>query len=358
MIHARLYEFMLPLKKPLTTGVDTRSRSGFLIALSDDQGRTGWGEASPLPGLSVDNLERVQLEWANIKPQFEELEIPSHLDLEYLKFLGEKLTSPALRFGVEVAWLRLMSARGDQAWPLLLNPDATEVVECNALISGSAETWPAQLARILDQGFCKVKIKMGRGTLSEELNAFTALAESAASQVEWRIDANRAWTLSETCTVLTACQGIPLEYFEEPLINPKDWPEALKLPNAKLALDEQLQSLRPNQLGGYSDASAIILKPTFLGGIAKCWEWAAAAQQHGMACTLSSCFESGCGLLAIAELHSALPGVQLAVGLDTHQWLGGDTLSSPFSVHRGVVEWPRGANGGPVIDIDRLKEVA
>jgi len=100
-----------------------------------------------------------------------------------------------------------------------------------------------------------------------------------------------------------------------------------------------------------------VLKPTLIGGVVNCWEWAAAAEKLGIACTLSSCFESGCGLRSIAELHSALPGVQLAVGLDTLKWMSGDTSRPPFVVRKGGVEWARNANGGPAIDVDDMKEI-
>ena len=357
VITAKLFEFSLPLKKPLTTGVDDRSRTGFLISLSDETGRTGWGEASPLPGLSLDTPDMIRLEWSGMKPIIEDLKIPNTLEYDFLKDLGEQMISPAFRFGMEMALARLISSRGNKAWPLYMVPHAYEVVECNGMISGAPDTWLSQLARIVDQGIRKVKIKMGKGKITEELEAFKKLAGRAPTSVEWRIDANRAWSLEETRLVLMACRDIPLEYVEEPFNSPEAWPIALKLPNAKFALDEQLQSISPETLGDYKNAAAIVLKPTLIGGIIRCWEWAAAAEELGIACTLSSCFESGCGLRSIAELHSVLPGVQLAVGVDTLQWLGGDTSRPPFVVRKGGVEWARNSNGGPAIDIDDLQEI-
>lgn len=357
MIHPRLFEFRLPLVKPLTIGEDVWTRNGFLIALTDDMGNMGWGEASPLPGLSVESSEDLKVNWASLHSWFGNLPVPTRLNWDLLESLESAVRLPSLRFGVETALCRLFSVRERTPWPKALNSHAGMSVQCNGLIAGDSDSWPSQLNRILQQCYRHVKIKMGRENLDQELKAFSSLVRTSHGNLMWRIDANRAWSLSETEMVVSACKDISLEYIEEPLKNAEDWPHALELPHAKLALDEQLQNIMPDQLSDYRGASAVILKPTWLGGMVRSRAWALAAQRNGMACTLSSCFESGCGLLAIAELHSALPGFQLAAGLDTVQWLQEDTLQAPFSVLDGVVDWSSRACGGLSINFHNLTEV-
>lgn len=50
---AALYSYVLPLREALVTGRGTLTRRrGLLVCLRDRHGRTGWGEAAPLPGWS------------------------------------------------------------------------------------------------------------------------------------------------------------------------------------------------------------------------------------------------------------------------------------------------------------------
>ena len=55
----RLIPFTLPLRRPMITAATTTlERTGILVAVEAD-GITGWGEATPLPGWSPDDLATV-----------------------------------------------------------------------------------------------------------------------------------------------------------------------------------------------------------------------------------------------------------------------------------------------------------
>ena len=55
----RLYRYRLPLVRSLTTGAEDGVRQGLVLALTDPEGFTGYGEAAPLPGLHTQTLSEV-----------------------------------------------------------------------------------------------------------------------------------------------------------------------------------------------------------------------------------------------------------------------------------------------------------
>lgn len=345
-----IFRFDLPLIQEMTSGSSRSLRQGFLLCLRDAEGRTGWGEASPLPGYSPDSSADVQQAVGDLHG----MKLPDLPDFHALSCF-ESVRPPSLRFALEVALLRLWSIRADRAWPLLFRSDAISSVPCAGLMSGAPVGWPKARDALSEKGFSTVKVKVGRVELDEELNMILRLADSAP-RMRWRLDANRGWTLEEARKVLDACAGLPIEFVEEPLADSRDYPELLSTSPLGLALDESLFSMNPHHLDLFPGLCAVVLKPTCLGGIVRSLDWAAAAHARGMQVILSACFESGCGIQALAELYALLPGPAVAAGLDTVSHLGADVVSPPVCIRQGRVEWDRQANGGPEVNQSMIME--
>jgi O-succinylbenzoate synthase len=55
-----IYRYSLPLVRALKfKDIEIASREGFLVCLTGDNCRTGWGEAAPLPAFSNESLPQV-----------------------------------------------------------------------------------------------------------------------------------------------------------------------------------------------------------------------------------------------------------------------------------------------------------
>ena len=72
----------------------------------------------------------------------------------------------------------------------------------------------------------------------------------------------------------------------------------------------------------------------------------------GMKPVISSSFESGLGLLALAELAACVSGRDTAAGLDTWRWLESDVLDGPFPVSGGRVDL---SGTVPSVHVDALE---
>ena len=88
----------------------------------------------------------------------------------------------------------------------------------------------------------------------------------------------------------------------------------------RLALDESLIELGRDELERALESSqlaALVLKPTLLGGFARCFELATAARRHGVAPVISHTLEGPIGFAACVELARAI-GADVPVGLAPH----------------------------------------
>jgi L-alanine-DL-glutamate epimerase-like enolase superfamily enzyme len=212
------------------------------------------------------------------------------------------------RFGLETALLDHEARRAGVALPVLLGAKTAASVRLSCLIGAASDTGLLeQAARAVRDGYGCLKVKLGApGKQREELTGIAALREAVGSDVKLRLDANGAWSATEIAQAWPMLRGFEIDFFEEP----GDVPEALRgvLP---LALDESLQGVRPDQLEALVSqraARALVLKPTALGGIARCLGLAERGRSLGCRISVSHCFEGPVGFRAVAALALALPG--------------------------------------------------
>jgi L-alanine-DL-glutamate epimerase-like enolase superfamily enzyme len=173
---------------------------------------------------------------------------------------------------------------------------------------------PEGARRAFAAGIRCLKIKLGP---TDDLARVFAIAEAAPGAV-LRIDANRSWPRAEVAPRLAALADLPIDYVEEPC------PGAhllLSEPLAtRLALDESLASLGPEELGAALAShalAAVVLKPTLLGGLSAALRLAELARRSGVAAIVSHGLEGPVGTAACVELALALGGTH-AAGLAAH----------------------------------------
>jgi O-succinylbenzoate synthase len=141
---------------------------------------------------------------------------------------------------------------------------------------------------------------------------------AAVPNVRLRVDANRSWPRAEVMRWLDRLALLPIDFVEEPCIDAHEL-LAHHLP-CRIALDESLVELDPAELARAvmsPELAALVLKPTLLGGFARCIELAALAHRHGVAPIVSHCLEGPIGFAACIELARTI-GADVPVGLAPH----------------------------------------
>jgi len=353
----RIFRYRLPLVEPLPlAGAVIHEREGLLVRLESDSGAWGWGDAAPLPGFSREGIDEAvaeavawagRLRGARFEPRGDGL--PSWPEWE------SAAVSPSVRFGLETGLWSLARRMEDGAQAELACFEGS--VPVNGLLAGSRDQVLTDAGRLRDGGCRAVKLKVGSRPVAEDVELTRAVREVLGDGVGLRLDANRMWSLEQAVAFGREMGGAGVEYLEEPLREPARLRELFDATGIPVALDESLLELRPEDLEGRPEVGAVVLKPTLLGGLARAREWAARASALNIRPVVSSCFESGVGLLALAEFAWDSTGDSVPAGLDTYRWLGADVVEPRLPFRPDAIEWSDATARTHRIDASRLTEI-
>jgi o-succinylbenzoate synthase len=305
------------------------SREGLLLRLTTDSGKSGLGEASPLPGYSRDTLESCERALQSLDFGAAPLSAGGEALLDWVAMQAPLGDSPAARFAVEMATLALIDTASEStslpgtALPGQRAPSPSAALLANSSRMACLSSAEAAFAR----GLRTFKLKLGRPSAwEEELAQLSALRLRFGSTVAVRLDANGAFAPLELEARLQELGAFGPEFLEEPCglaalaAHTEGGERALPV---KLALDESLQALVPQALPPWLEAfsergglRALVLKPMALGGIRSCQAWAKVARRWGVGCVVSHLFGGPLALAWERRLSIGLGDPELADGLD------------------------------------------
>lgn len=304
-----------------------RARTGLCLTVRAEDGRIGFGEASPLPGYSPDTLAGCQrvladMAWAGVT-------VRSVADIENICLaMGARLAPPAARFAAETALLHLLGqVQGRSIADLLAEYMDLPVharAELCALVSDPFAR-PLDGPDALDdigaawaRGLRCVKIKIGRpGRFADELAFVRAVRGRYPHGLAIRLDVNRAWTQAQAEARLRLLAEVGPEYVEEPCVS---WPQLGQSP-VPLAADESLSDADADTLDDFLATgmlAAVILKPMVLGGLVPSVRLARRARAAGVVAVPSHLFDGPIAMNAYTALASLTGGT---CGLDRHAGL-------------------------------------
>lgn len=328
-----LYRYELPLAESIALkGMSLHHREGVLFRVLGD-GVEGWGEASPLPGFSRESVEEAARQLSELAALMWGREVSAEGILPgggLAAELDELDPAPSVRFALELAICNLGAARRKEPLPELLAPRPAAAVAVNGLLPGTTENVLAEARQMRDAGYEAVKLKVGGGTVGEDLDLARAASEEIGGGIAFRLDANRAWSFEEASEFADGVAGIPLEYVEEPLSDPAGLPKLAADYGLPVALDESLVGMQPGELASHRYVRAVVLKPTLLGGISRTLRLTEEARNLGIVPVVSSAYETGVGTLALVALAAATGGAP--AGLDTYRRLDADVLRPPLEL--------------------------
>ncbi len=283
-----------------------QERTAVILAVRDETGATGLGEAAPLPGMSIDNVDDAVRAFEDLAARVPlTLDVPAHATA-----LADRVTpAPAARFAIETALLSALAQRTRSSIAGLLRPMPQAELRNAVVVDDEDE---AAVAVALGAKILKIK-----ASSPADLDRVRRIARIAPN-ARLRVDANRGWPRDDVRTLLASLTHLPIDFVEEPCI---DSHELLAEPLlVRIALDESLIELAPDDVARALESphlAALVLKPTLLGGFARCLELAAAAHAHGVAPIVTHTLEGRIGTAACRELARAI-GSDVPVGLATH----------------------------------------
>ena len=354
---AEIFRYRLPLVQAfVVAGNQVVERSGFAICLRGEDGKSGWGDIAPLPGFSQESHEDARENAEELLPKWAGVELPASLDaLEPIENLLQG-AFPSVRFAFESACLHLMAAAAGLPLSKLLASGAASTISINALLAGSPHELAIQAVYARDSGYRTAKIKVGRGTVDEDVARVKKVWEVTGPSVAIRLDANRAWSLDQCRQFAGQLDGLPVEYVEEPLARPVDLASFHAVTGLPLGLDETVDDTPVSVWESYAGVAALVLKPTLLG-LFRTLRLGRRAAERGIKPVISASFESGVGLATLVQLAAALCGPDTAAGLDTYRWLHADVLATRLPFEGGTVAVEQGPGFAWSLDTSKLSPV-
>ncbi len=273
-----------------------------------------WGDAAPLPGWSRETLDEVR---------------------DCLT-RGEDLVPASLRFALEML---------EENWTPLRHE-----VPLNALLDGAENEILAGALRAYREGCRCLKIKTSGVDFARLPDLLNEVSQVTGNICKLRLDPNRSWSFEESLRLADKLSHFPIEYIEEPLADSSRLPELISRSACPIALDETLREISPGELARFQGAAALVLKPTLMGGFARCREFADEGVRLGMNSVVSAAYESGVGIHALGRFAASLPSISSA-GLDTYSRLESDVLVSRLDLSGYIF---RADQPLPVIDESRI----
>jgi O-succinylbenzoate synthase len=351
-----IYEYRLPLVAPLHLGKNVlTNRAGLIIKIGRDDRKAGYGDIAPLPGFnpeSINEAREAAIRWADYALGL----MKSNEDLDDEEVLRSLTATPSVLFGAECAALSLAYAAGATFTDGLFSK-TRRYVSINGYINSPIESALKKAQFLRDNDYAAAKIKVGRQSIKEDAKMVHEVLNIMSDNVELRLDANRAWSYDDAIAFARAVGDVRIAYIEEPLADFARLEQFTKESGMPVALDESIaQGLyQEDFLQDKTWARAVVLKPTLLGGTRTAEDWAAEAIECGIKPVVSSCFESGVGLIALAHLAATITEEDIPAGLDTYDWLAEDILERRFQAHNGRLDLDELDECAATIRLDRME---
>ncbi|MCU4165041.1 o-succinylbenzoate synthase [Carboxylicivirga caseinilyticus] len=301
-------------------------KPSWYLRLRDDNGKTGIGEISVIPGLSPDEESHLD----EMLP-----ELCSNINTIIPEFHTKYKSLPALRFGIEMA---LQSLQAKSTFELFESSFTicSDSIKINGLIwMGDIPNMNRQIESKLEQGFSCLKMKIGALNFEDELKVLQGIRQRFSKDVlEIRVDANGSFQMEDTMNKLDQLAALHLHSIEQP-IKAGQWEKMSEICSKTplpIALDEELigvhDSEERNKMLSLIKPQYIILKPSLTGGFASSTEWIKLAEERRVGWWVTSALEGNIGLNAIAQWVYTLNN-KMPQGLGTGQVFG-NNIESPL----------------------------
>jgi o-succinylbenzoate synthase len=351
----------IPLKHPLNMAVATvTKRDSIIVRIQTNDGLIGLGEAVIAPYFTGETQmgakAAVDQLLAHVLIGMDVFNVHAILGQLDRMLYG----NPSIKSALDVALHDLLAQAMQVPLYKLLGGKVRDRVNSTWAISAADPDRAADEAlEGIEQGFHAIKIKVGVGPLSVDIERVRRVRRVSGEEVHLRADANQAWSPKTAIQFLKAVEDCHLQFIEQPVRRDDVQGMALvaQTVNTPVAPDEGLfdgeDALRYIHFGA---ADGAVMKLMKAGGLAGCRKLAAVIQAANLGLHLGG-MPGETSISAAAEVHLAvsLPDLSWGAGIYPHtsQY---DVVSDPMQVVNGAYFPPEKPGLGVELDESALAQ--
>jgi L-alanine-DL-glutamate epimerase-like enolase superfamily enzyme len=323
-----------------------------IVAISDGDGLTGWGEMAPLGNFySPAFAAGARAGIAEIAPHLlgSDPRALGRIDrLMDTVFKGH----PYVKSALDMACSDLAARAANVPLVTLLGGQDSETAELYKVVThGTVESMSAHAVRIVSEGFKRLQVKVG-GNVHEDIERVTAVAASVPKGTVIFCDANAGWTPFQARQFVDATRGIDYT-FEQPCTTIDECLSVRRSLGKPMVLDESVASLDDViEIHRKGAADGLTLKISRLGGVTKTARIRDVAVDLGFMITVEDTGGAEVDTAAMAHLSLSTPQERRLHAIAFHEWVTVRTASNVPP----VVGSRMGIPDGPGLGIDVLPE--
>ena len=359
----QLYPLEVPMLHPIKMAGETLTHAQtLLVCITDERGRTGWGEASSAPLMTGETLGSIlaSTEYLASKMLGARIERPADIAALMSRILYGNASAKAcietalmdlLAQAAEIPLYQLLASQAGQGLPSI-----NRLEMLHMLASGDLDRELEEARALRADGYRQWKIKVGTGHSSEAVANDVRRVRAICAELGGDVvsaDANQALTVDEATQIAKA--GMPsgayhgLSFLEQPfsvgMVN--EMTQLHANTGVALCADESIQD--ESDIAAHHKATAaqgVSLKLIKLGGTQALVEAGRLCLSHGMRINLA-CKVAETTISAAATAHAgfALNIIGAALGKAGVEWgfsmsnryLANDVCGSPLVPIQGAV---------------------
>ena len=306
----------------LTTsyGKEKQEKSHAIVTLVDENGMTGYGEATPLSSFTGETTEIV------VKV-LESVLLPKLIGCDscdiaqiHQRMDSQIAENHAAKCAIDCAMYDLTAKELGTPLYTLLGGKCRDRVPINRHLGIMPVEQAVQMAKeYVSQGYRSIKMKVG-GDVASNAERIKAVREAVGPQVKLRIDGNCGFSRCEAWKLIEMVRPCDLEYYEQLL--PKWDLEGMRNLRQTFGIsilaDEAVNSVQDAvQYAAHGAADAVTIKLCKCGGLYPAVQIAGVAASMGMQVVVASTYDTHIGCSACLHLATALPNISAGCDLTT-----------------------------------------
>nr|WP_211748323.1 dipeptide epimerase [Paenibacillus sp. Marseille-Q4541] len=300
-----------PLSKPFKTALRTVTQSeSVLVRITEAGGKVGWGEAPSTVVITGDSLDSIESAIVHmIKPVLIGKSLLSYERL--MQSLHAVIVgSSSAKAAVDMAIYDLVAQLSGLPLYQFLGGYRSEIETDYTVSVGSSSEMADEAVKCVDAGFNVLKIKVGKGSVDEDIIRIQQIRERIGYEIKIRLDANQGWQVKDAIRSIRKMEELDLgiELVEQPvragdLAGLKAVTDAVDtLIMADESVFTPLQALEVLQSRA---ADLINIKLMKAGGIYKAQLINQIAEEYGVECMVGSMIESRIAVSAAAHFAAS-----------------------------------------------------